>query len=213
MSDCKICASPDRQAIEKAIADKVGYRKIEANFRGISRSAVWRHSKHMARLSPGAVAQSESQSRLRLLYSKVSRLLDRAMKKGDHRTSATLLNQLSDLEARLLMGEAKENSNPAIREVDEDGTVRVVGGTKPRDQGELIAALRSVYGWDTSDEDKAERIRALVCEIGWPKALEVTLTWMSKHGELSPALQRATIDYLEILEREEHQNDSMVKIS
>src|SRR5580700_11442676 len=97
---CPICKSEHRREIEEAHRNELSLREIAAMFpRGDgrpmhSRSTLGRHFLHVEEREPGRNANSapsDSQGRLRELYGRVSKLLDKVESKGDHRTAAQLI--------------------------------------------------------------------------------------------------------------------------
>ena len=135
MAQCQICRRSDRAEIEAQIVAEVGLRAIASQY-GISKSSIHRHSNRCMEerkaKEPTNAPPGGAQARLRLLYSRTERILERAEKNGDTKTAAALLSQLDGLARRISdhSGSARFGGvcncpNPVIRIIeDSEPTVK-----------------------------------------------------------------------------------------
>lgn len=99
--DCKVCLSPNCDAVNAAIGNNLGLKEIVGMFGGeFSRTGIYRHSLHADVKKVAPVVASVN--RARELRSRVEKLLLAAEDKGDVKTASVLISRLMDLDNRIL---------------------------------------------------------------------------------------------------------------
>ena len=116
---CLACASPNREAIDKALANGTPLREIEGQW-DISRSALDRHKSHVA----GAIVKAQERreqragenllDEMRRVQRKAWELLSKTEDDGDHRGSIVALREVREcLESLGEMLARAQGSGPA----------------------------------------------------------------------------------------------------
>jgi hypothetical protein len=171
-SQCKICGSRHRVAVDRLLAEGVGLREVAARF-NFSPSSVGRHSlRHVANDGSG----DEADIATKRLVESAERTLHRAQRKGDERTVMDALRLLATLRQRNRIRSASPE--------------RAEGN--PKKQNDLVEQLRSIYHlrgehWDkrivqqekglpeSTNEKLIEQLRGYVERCGDTDAVSAAL--------------------------------------
>jgi hypothetical protein len=127
MPTCKVCAHPERAAIDALLTKEVSLKAVAQRF-GFSKSTVGRHSLRCMKRTPGGpeiAPDNESLTRWKRMYARVERLLKKAERKGNDRVAAELIGRLDDLQERIELASAPGTARP------EDTVIRVVYDEQP----------------------------------------------------------------------------------